>query len=88
MYETERLTLELFNFKIDIRNIIINQVLITEDDNCKMCNSRKKMQGKYISQIRELFEEFHITVLPLMYDEVRGTSNLIEFSKLLLNKQS
>ena len=88
MYETERLTQDLMNFKIDIRNIVINQVLITEDDKCKMCNSRKKMQAKYINQINDLFEDFHITILPLMNEEVRGVNNLGEFSKLLLNKNT
>ena len=39
------------SFNIDIRNIVINQVLITQDNNCQMCNSRKKMQSKYINQI-------------------------------------
>lgn len=86
MYETERLTQDLMNFKIDIRNIVINQVLMTKNNDCEMCNSRKKMQGKYINQIKELFEDFHITTLPLLNDEVRGVSNLSEFSKFLLNE--
>jgi arsenite-transporting ATPase len=87
MYETERLTQDLIAFEIDIRNIVINQVLITQDNNCQMCNSRKKMQAKYISQIKELFEDFHITILPLMTEEVRGVGNLSEFSKLLLGNK-
>ena len=87
MYETERLTQDLISFNIDIRNIVINQVLITQDNNCQMCNSRKKMQAKYISQIKELFEDFHITILPLMTDEVRGVNNLSEFSKLLVGNK-
>lgn len=86
MYETERLTQDLITYKINIRNIVINQVLITEDNNCQMCCSRKKMQAKYINQINDLFEDFHITVLPLMNEEVRGVNNLSEFSKLLLKK--
>ena len=84
MYETERLTQELFNFKIDIRNVVINQVLLTNTNECDMCNSRKKMQGKYISQITSLFEDFHITILPLLPEEIRGTHNLSEFSNLLV----
>jgi len=31
MYETERLIQELANFNIDIRNIVINQLLYPED---------------------------------------------------------
>ena len=84
MYETERLIQELFNFKIDIRNIVINQVLF-DCGNCKMCKSRVAMQKKYVDQIKELFEDFHITIVPLQESEVRGPNDLTKFSSLLLN---
>jgi arsenite-transporting ATPase len=74
------------SFNIDIRNIVINQVLITQDNNCQMCNSRKKMQSKYINQITDLFEDFHLTILPLQTEEVRGINSLSEFGQLLLRK--
>jgi len=32
--------------------------------NCKKCVARRKMQEKYISQIKEMFDDFHITVNP------------------------
>lgn len=50
MYETERLIQELANFNIDIRNIVINQLLYPEDE-CNMCKARSKMQKKYLDQI-------------------------------------
>jgi arsenite-transporting ATPase len=84
MYETERLIQELFKYEIDIRNIVINQVLF-DGDSCKMCRSRKNMQKKYMDQIKELFEDFHITVLPLQEAEVRGVSELVRFSGFLKN---
>ena len=87
LYETERLTQDLINYKINIRNVVINQVLMTEDNNCQMCCARKKMQGKYISQIQDLFEDFHITMLPLMTEEVRGVENLKNFGQLLVNQK-
>lgn len=64
MYETERLIQELTKFNIDIRNIVVNQVLFPEDQ-CKMCNARSKMQKKYLEQIIELYEDFHVTIMPL-----------------------
>jgi arsenite-transporting ATPase len=82
MYETERLIQELFKYEIDTRNIVINQVLF-ESDNCKMCKSRKAMQKKYIEQIRDLFEDFHITILPLQEEEVRGSNSLMKFAGFL-----
>jgi arsenite-transporting ATPase len=87
MYETERLIQELFNYRIDSRNIVVNQVLFDSDD-CKMCKSRAAMQKKYIDQIRELFEDFHITLLPLQESEVRGVKDLLRFSDLLVHPRT
>jgi arsenite-transporting ATPase len=92
MYETERLIQELFKFEIDVRNIVINQVIFDEGNDilnvgnhCKMCTARRKMQKKYMDQIKELFEDFHIVTLPLQEEEVRGIERLVQFSNLLVN---
>jgi arsenite-transporting ATPase len=66
-----------------VHNIVINQVLFPEDE-CKMCKARSKMQQKYLSQIIELYDDFHITVMPLLEEEVRGTDSLRQFSEMLL----
>jgi arsenite/tail-anchored protein-transporting ATPase len=47
--------------------------------------ARKRMQDRYISQIFELYEDFHVTLMPLLDNEVRGAPALESFSKLLLN---
>lgn len=87
MYETQRLIQELTKFDIDIRNIVINQVLFPEDT-CKMCKARSKMQKKYLDQIIDLYEDFHITVMPLQEEEVRGTDRLANFSAMLLQHRA
>eukprot|EP01034_Spumella_vulgaris_P031127 gene31127-38465_t len=46
--------------------------------------ARKRMQDRYISQIFELYEDFHITLMPLLDNEVRGVASLESFSHLLL----
>lgn len=47
--------------------------------------ARKKMQDRYISQIFELYEDFHVILMPLLDNEVRGVAALESFSKLLIN---
>jgi arsenite-transporting ATPase len=47
--------------------------------------ARKRMQDRYISQIFELYEDFHVTLMPLLDNEVRGVASLESFSKLLLS---
>jgi len=47
--------------------------------------ARKRMQDRYISQIFELYEDFHVILMPLLDNEVRGVAALESFSTLLLN---
>lgn len=46
--------------------------------------ARKRMQDRYISQIFELYEDFHVILMPLLDNEVRGVPALESFSTLLL----
>ena len=87
VYETERLVESLFKENIDIRNVIINQVLMCDNpDKCKMCKSRVKMQKKYLEKIEEMFEDFHIIKVPLQKNEIRGAKNIEDFSRFLIEK--
>ena len=83
MFETDRLVIELARFGINIEHIVINQVLFPEDQ-CRMCNARQRMQAKYITQIKEMFDLFHIVINPLMDDEVRGIPKLAAYSRFLV----
>ena len=88
VYETERLIESLFKENIDIRNVIVNQVLMCENpDKCRMCKSRMKMQQKYLERIEDMFEDFHITKIPLQKNEIRGPKNIDNFSKFLIEKK-
>ena len=88
VYETERLIESLFKENIDIRNVIVNQVLMCENpDKCRMCKSRMNMQKKYLERIEEMFEDFHIIKIPLQKNEIRGPKNIERFSRFLVEKQ-
>ncbi|KAJ3036575.1 Golgi to ER traffic- protein [Rhizophlyctis rosea] len=86
LYETERMIQELTSFNIDTHNIVVNQLLYPKaGSNCEHCSVRAKMQAKYLEQITELYEDFHIIKMPLLTKEIRGTDNIKEFSELLVH---
>eukprot|EP01096_Ripella_sp_DP13-Kostka_P008409 TRINITY_DN3125_c0_g1_i1.p1 TRINITY_DN3125_c0_g1~~TRINITY_DN3125_c0_g1_i1.p1 ORF type:complete len:343 (+),score=136.98 TRINITY_DN3125_c0_g1_i1:40-1029(+) len=89
VYETERLVQELMKMEMDVGSVVVNQVIFPEKDGCcKLCLARRKMQQKYLDEIAELYSLFHVVTLPLLYEEVRGISDLRKFSANLASPYS
>ena len=89
VYETERLVQELTTYDIDIYNIVVNQIVFPEEgSNCGQCLSRFKMQKKYLKQIFELYEDFHVVMMGLERSEIRGIDRLQAYASKLLQEKN
>ncbi|MFW9918911.1 MAG: ArsA family ATPase [Candidatus Thorarchaeota archaeon] len=83
VFETQRLLGSLNAWHIPATNIIINQ-LIPENPDCKFCSSRRHMQQQNIIDIRDLFNDLHVTEVPLFDNEIRGIEGLSELGEILI----
>jgi arsenite-transporting ATPase len=43
------------------------------------------MQKKYLEQIDELYEDFHVVKVPLLTNEIRGVDTINSFSEMLIH---
>jgi len=87
LYETERLVQELAKFGVDTRNVVVNQLLYPDcpPGASPLLDARVSMQQKYLRQFYDLYDDdFHVTKLPLLREEVRGAKALKAFGKNLV----
>jgi len=86
LYETERLIQKLMELEIDCQNIVVNQLILSDDKEAAQAvlKFRQKLQTKYLQKYDDLYsEDFHMVKLPLMNQEIRGVDKLKPFSDLL-----
>ena len=88
VYETERLVQELAVQNIDIFNVVVNQIVFfDQEDNCRKCRARFAMQSKYIKQISQLYADFHVCLMPLEDEEIRGIEKLGVYAEKLTQEK-
>ena len=86
VFETQRLLGSLNSWNIPATNLIINQ-LIPANPDCRFCSSRRNMQQTNLVDIRDLFNDLHITEVPLFETEIRGIEGLTELGKILIGEK-
>ncbi len=79
--ETDRLLTDLKKFEIEVKEIIINNVM--ESEGCSFCKERKSFQKKYLDQIGQFYENLNIIKIPMMAEEISGLDKLNQLKKLL-----
>ncbi|MEI8032330.1 MAG: ArsA family ATPase [Chlorobiaceae bacterium] len=82
--ETERLLGELRNFKIISRQLILNNVM--ESDESGFCRQRKMAQSKYILKVKELFKKLQVVMVPVFPDEIKGMAALQKLKQVLFGE--
>jgi len=80
--ETERMIKSLNQYKIKVKQMVINNVILNQVK-CHFCQARREGQDKYIREIRDKFGDLKITVFPLQPHEVKGLEALKKLESML-----
>ena len=75
--ETKRLLTDLERSGISTHQIIINNVMVSDD--CDFCKRKMEGQAKYLQKFDQLFEGFNKVEVPMFPEEIKG---LIALKKL------
>jgi len=83
--ETDRLLADLGKSGIISRQIIVNNVVVSED--CDFCKRRRASQLPYLSQISEIFSNLNMIEVPMFPEEIKGLKALKKLSMYLFGDQ-
>ena len=79
--ETERLLADLGKSEIIPLQIIVNNVMVSED--CSFCKLRKAGQIKYIQQLEDIFSNINKVQVPVFAEEIKGILQLKKLRNFL-----
>ncbi|MEI6089158.1 MAG: ArsA family ATPase [bacterium] len=72
--ETDRLLIDLSKSGIVPKQIIVNNLMVTDD--CDFCKQRKAGQVKYLQEIKETYSSLNRVEIPMFAEEVKGLKAL------------
>jgi arsenite-transporting ATPase len=81
--ETGRLLLDLGKSEITPRQIIVNNVMVSDD--CDFCRRRRDAQLPYLTEISQIFKDFNMVKIPMFAEEVKGLKALNHLKSFLFN---
>jgi len=81
--ETGRLLLDLGKSEITPRQIIVNNVMVSDD--CDFCRRRRGAQLPYLTEISQIFKDFNMVKIPMFAEEVKGLKALNHLKSFLFN---
>jgi len=84
--ETGRLLADLGKSEIIPRQIIVNNIMISED--CDFCKRRKASQMPYLKEINETFGHLNKVEIPMFAEEIKGLEALNKLSMCLFSDKS
>lgn len=84
--ETGRLISGLMAFALPVRQMIVNNVMLSEG--CSFCQDRKSSQRKYLIQISDLHANLNRVMIPLFSSEIKGPEKLHQMRYALFTEQS
>jgi arsenite-transporting ATPase len=82
--ETERLLTDLQRSGIIPRQIVVNNVMVSED--CSFCKERKTGQMKYTQQISKIFSQLTKVEVPVFAQEIKGLEALNQLKATLFEE--
>lgn len=83
--ETRRLLADLSTSGIVARQIIVNNVMVSEG--CDFCIARRASQATYLKQISELFSDLNRVEVPTFAEEVKGLEALDQLRRCLFKDE-
>ena len=79
--ETKRFLSTLKEYKIPVKNIIVNRINPFGD--CSFCNGQYLLQKKYVDEIKHCFDEYNLLMMPLYEEEIHGRYFLLNFAEMM-----